>query len=252
MSDRISATSWLDFSLMTTSADILAELQALGRESYKRVMMKNHGVKEPYFGVPIGEMKKIQKRIRKDYRLALELYATGNYDAMYLAGLVADDAQMTHSDLQGWVEGAYAAGLSGWTVPSVAAGNPHGYALAREWVESPKPLVAAAGWATLSALVSVRPDAELDLTELKRLLGRVRKSIHRAPDAVRYQMNMFLIAVGSYVAPLTECALETAEQIGPVTADLGNNDCQVFSAPDYIRRVRQRGATGKKRKSAKC
>jgi hypothetical protein len=237
---------------MIAAADILAELQKLGRESYKRVMMKNHGVKEPCFGVPISELQKIRKRIKKDYRLALDLYATGNYDAMYLAGLIADDARMTRADLQRWVKGAYGAGLPGWTVPGVAAGNPHGYALALEWIESPKPLVAAAGWGTLSALVSVRPDAELDLAELRCLLGRVRKSIHQAPDATRYQMNLFVIAVGSHIAPLTEFALETAEKIGPVSADLGNNDCQVFSAPDYIRRVQQRGAIGKKRKSAKC
>ena len=34
-----------------------------------------------------------QKRIKMDYQLALDLYETGNYDAMYLAGLIADDAR---------------------------------------------------------------------------------------------------------------------------------------------------------------
>jgi len=58
--------------------------------------------------------------------------------------------------------------------------------------------------------------------------------------------------VGSYVQPLTETAIQTAEKIGPVTADLGNNSCQVPFAPDYIRKVEQRGTIGKKRKSAKC
>ncbi len=237
---------------MTTAEDILTELEALGRESYRRLMIKNHGVKEPYFGVPISELKKIQKRIKKDYRLALDLYATGNYDAMYLAGLIADDARMTRADLQRWVTRAYAGSLAGATVSGVAAGNPHGRALAIEWIESQKPLVAAAGWGTLSALVSVLPDVQLDLPELKRLLGRVQKTIHQAPDVVRYQMNGFVIAAGCFVAPLTELALEIGERIGPVTADLGNNDCQTPFAPDYIRKVQLRGTVGKKRKSAKC
>ena len=43
----------------------------------------------------IEDLKKIQKRIKKDYRLALDLYDTGIHDAMYLAGLIADDAKMT-------------------------------------------------------------------------------------------------------------------------------------------------------------
>ncbi len=88
-----------------TAKEILAELKPLGSDSYKRVMF-NHGVKEPFFGVKISELKKIQKRIKKDYQLALDLYDTGNYDAMYLAGLIADDARMTKKDLQRWIANA--------------------------------------------------------------------------------------------------------------------------------------------------
>ena len=85
-----------------TAKEILAELKPLGSDSYKKVMA-NHGLKEPFFGVKISDLKKIQKRIKKDYQLALDLYDTGNYDAMYLAGLIADDARMTKKDLQRWM-----------------------------------------------------------------------------------------------------------------------------------------------------
>ena len=44
-----------------TAKEILEELKPLGRESYKRVLMHNHGVKEPCFGVAISELKKFQK-----------------------------------------------------------------------------------------------------------------------------------------------------------------------------------------------
>lgn len=235
-----------------SAKEVLDQLEALGSESYKRMLMKNYGVKEPCFGVKIGDLKKIQKRIKQDYQLALELYDTGNYDAMYLAGLIADDARMTKKDLRRWVTKAYAGALSGATVAWVAAGSPHGYELALEWIESPKSLVAAAGWATLSSLVAIKDDAELDLAELKRLLQRVQRTIHQAPDAVRYEMNGFLIAVGSYVESSTDLAIRTGEKIGPVTADLGNNQCQIPFAPDSIRKVQERGGIGKKRKTIKC
>ncbi len=112
--------------------------------------------------------------------------------------------------------------------------------------------MAAAGWATLSSLVSIKADAELDLMKLKRLLERVRLTIHQAPDVVRYQMNSFIIALGSYVPSLTGIAIQTAEKIGPVTADMGNTSCEVPSAADYIRKVQKRGTIGRKRKTAKC
>ena len=234
-----------------TAEDLLEELRQLGRDSYKRVLLK-HGIQEPCFGVKISDMQKIVKRIRKDYQLALELYDSGVYDAMYLAGLVADDARMTKRDLKNWVARAYCRSLCGTTVAWVAAGSPHGWELGQEWIKSRKPLVASAGWATLSSLISITGDEELDLAELKRMLQLVRKTIHRAPDPVRYQMNAFVIVVGSSVRTLTGTAIETACKIGPVTADMGDTACQVPFAPDYIRKVQARGNIGKKRKTAKC
>ena len=77
---------------MTTVTKIIEELKRLGTESVKKVL-RNHGAREPLFGVKIGDLKKIQKRIKKDYQLALDLYDTGIYDAMYLAGVIADDIQ---------------------------------------------------------------------------------------------------------------------------------------------------------------
>jgi hypothetical protein len=235
-----------------TASDILDELRPLGSESYKRVMMVNHGVREPFFGVKISELQKIRKRIKRDYQLALDLYATGNYDAMYLAGLIADDARMSREDLQCWVEGAYGGGLPGSTVPWVAAGSPHGWEMARRWIESGQPQVALAGWSTLSCLAVMKPDAELDLALWQGLLERVAATIHEAPDLVRYGMNGFVIATGCGIAVLTEMAVRTGEGIGPVTADLGNNDCRMPFSPDSIRKVAATGGIGKKRKSVKC
>jgi hypothetical protein len=171
---------------------------------------------------------------------------------MYLAGLIADDAQMTKKDLQRWIANATHSPLASSTVPWVAAGSPHGWELALAWIDSKKALTAEAGWATLRSLVSVKDDSELDLPELKQLLERVRTSIDQAPDDVRSQMNSFVIAVGSYVKPLTATAIQIGEKIGPITVDMGNTSCQVPFAPEYIRKVQKRGAIGKKRKTAKC
>jgi len=234
-----------------TAAEILSELKPLGRESYKKVLL-NHGIPEPVFGVKIEELKKIQKRVKKDYRLALDLYETGVYDAMYLAGLIADDAKMTKKDIQNWVAKASSGALAEYTVAWVAAESHHGWELALKWIDSPRENAASAGWSTLAGLVAIKDDAELDLAELKRLLQCVQKTIHDSPNRVRYVMNGFVIAVGSYVKPLTELALQTAAKIGTVTVDMGDTECKVPSAVEYIKKVEKRGAIGKKRKTVKC
>lgn len=234
-----------------TAAEILAELEPLGKQSIKNVLLK-HGAREPFFGVKIEDLKKIQRRIKKDHQLALDLYDTGISDAMYLAGLIADDMLMTKRDLRKWIKHAPWCMISEYTVPWVAAGSRYGHELALEWIESQDEAVAAAGWTTLSSLVSIKPDAELDLAELKQLLQRVQKVIHNAPNRVRLCMNCFVIAVGSYVTNLTEFAKQTAEKIGKVTVDMGDTACKVPAAAEYIAMVEARGTIGKKRKSAKC
>ena len=231
--------------------EILKELEALGSESIKKVLLK-HDIKEPLFGVKVADLKKIQKRIKMDYQLALALYDTGNYDAMYLAMLIADDAKMTKKDLGGWVKRANGGPAVAVIVPWVAVGSSHGHELALEWIESKEELVACAGWETLGGLVSVKPDPELDLAELNSLLQRVQKTIHQQPNRVRSAMNHFVIAVGSYVAPLTELALQTGEKIGKVTVDVGDTACTVPYSPAYIRKAQKRGSIGKKRKTVKC
>ena len=230
---------------------ILNELRPLAKDTYKKVLL-NHGVKEPIFGVKIEDMKRFQKRIKKDHQLALDLYDTGVYDARYLAGLIADDAKMTKKDLQRWVDQANCPMLSEYTVPWVAAESNVGRELALQWIDSKKETVASSGWATLAGLVAIKDDADLDVTELKKLLQRVQKTIHDQPNRVRYVMNSFVIAVGSYVPALTALALETGTKMGEVSVDMDGTACKVPYAPDYIKKVQQKGTIGKKRKTAKC
>lgn len=236
---------------MPPVSEILDELKSLGTASVKNVLLK-HGIPEPLFGVKIEHLKKIQKRIKKDYQLALDLYDTGVYDAMYLAGLIADDENMTKKDLQKWAKNAKCAATAEYTVAWVAAGSPHGRELALDWIDSKKELIATAGWATYSSLVAITPDGDLEMDELKILLSRVALSLPEQPNRVRYVMNAFVIAVGSYVKSLTPNALRAAKQVGQVLVDMGETACKVPSATEYIAKVQERGSIGTKRATAKC
>src|SRR6187431_135977 len=103
-----------------TAAEIITELKKFANAQTKKTWM-NHGAQEPCLGVKVEDMKKIQKRVKMDYQLALDLYDTGIADAMYLAGLIADDAKMTKRDLQKWVKQATWSAVAEYTVPWVAS-----------------------------------------------------------------------------------------------------------------------------------
>ena len=82
---------------------VMQELEALGKERTKKMYISN-GAHEPLFGVATGAMKPIAKKIKKNQPLAYELYATGNYDAMYFAGIIADPKAMTEADFERWID----------------------------------------------------------------------------------------------------------------------------------------------------
>ncbi|MFP5040115.1 DNA alkylation repair protein [Parasediminibacterium sp. JCM 36343] len=236
---------------MPTLEETMAELQAMGEENVKKIWLK-HGIKEPFFGVKIENLKKLQKKIKTNYPLAKELYATGNADAMYLAGLVTDDNQMTKEDLNQWVRQAESSNIYEYTVPWVASQGKYGYELALEWIDNPEPLIATAGWATLSCHVALTPDEQLDIPFLKEMLGRIVQTIHSAGNRVRHKMNGFVIALGSYVAPMTEDAIAAAKTIGFVKVNMNGTACKVPDAVEYIMKVKNKGAIGKKKKEVKC
>lgn len=234
-----------------TVKQIMTELEAMGSPGIKKILLQ-HGVREPFFGVKIADMKPIQKKIKVDYPLAKELYATGNADAQYLAGLIADDMKMTKADLQTWVRQALSQNISEYTVPWVTAGSAHGYELAKEWIDSPKEYIAAAGWSTLANLVALLADDKLDIPGLRGLLARAVNEIHQAPNRVLYTMNSFVISLGAYVNPLAAEAVAAAKKIGPVTVDVGNTECKVPLATEYIKKAQDKGSLKKKKKTVKC
>ena len=236
---------------MKTVSDVMTELKNKGSEQTRKTFAR-HGAPPEMFGVKVADLKVIAKNIKGQQALACELYATGNSDAMYLAGIVADGSQMTKRQLQSWAEGASWHMLSEYTVPGVANESPHVRELALKWIDSKKETIAACGWCTYAGIVAVKQDDELDLAEIKELLNRVVKGINAAPNRVRYTMNGFVISVGAYVQPLLKQAKAAAKKIGAVSVDMGDTACKVPLALDYIEKIESAGRVGKKRKTMKC
>jgi len=234
-----------------TANEILIELEKYGDAQTKKTLSR-HGAREPFFGVKVADLKTILKKTKKNHELSLELYRTGNSDAMYLAGLMADEHQITESQLDDWVEKAYWYYLSDFVVPWVAAETNFGFDLGLKWIQSDKERIASAGWATLAYYAAVNQDEDLDINGYNQLLDKVGLEIHQAQNSVRLAMNGFIIAIGTYIKELTEKANTVAGKIGKVNVDMNGTACKVPLATEYIHKAIETGRIGKKRKTARC
>jgi 3-methyladenine DNA glycosylase AlkD len=236
---------------MNTVTQVMAELKKKGTAQTRKTFHR-HGAPANCFGVKVGDLKVIAKKIKGNQALACELYDTGNADAMYLAGIVADGSQMTKRQLESWAKGASWHMVAECTVPGVATENPHAQTLAMKWIKSKQESIASCGWSTYGGIIATTPDEDLDLGEIRQLLKRVEQEIKKAPNRVKYTMNGFVIAVGGYVKPLAKQAKETARKIGKVEVDMGDTACKVPDALSYIAKMESAGRAGKKRKTIKC
>jgi len=232
-------------------AQVMSELEKLGSEQTKKTLLR-HGVVEPLFGVKIGDLKPLQKKLNKEHSLALELYATKNSDAMYLAGLIADESKITKSELNRWSREATSPLIANSTVAALAAESAHALAQGNKWIEAKKELVASAGWSTLTHYLSLCPNEDIDQEHFAKLLDRVIQEIHDERNEVKAAMNGYIIAIGSYLPEMTAKAKAAAKKIGEVIIDHGDTACQTPDALAYIQKIEKMGRIGKKRKTARC
>ena len=84
-----------------TLREVMSDLESRGNPETKQTYLKQ-GAHEPLFGVQIADLKSIAGKTGKDHALALELFETGNVDAMYLAGLIANEKKVTVEELNAW------------------------------------------------------------------------------------------------------------------------------------------------------
>lgn len=230
---------------------VMRELEALGKERTKKIYESN-GANEPLFGVATGNMKLIAKKIKKNQPLAEQLYITGNYDAMYFAGIIADPKAMTEADFERWMDTAYFYMLSDYVVAVTLAETDIAQEVADKWISSGEELRMSAGWSCYCWLLGNRPDGEFSESKIANMLEIVENTIHDSPERTKYAMNNFIYTVGISYLPLHDKAVETAKAVGPVEVKRDKSKSSFLLASENIQKAVDKGRVGFKRKHVRC
>lgn len=233
--------------------EVLAILEQAGTEQTKKIWQK-HGASQAAYGVRIGDMKKIikQYKLQNKTMLAKQLYATGNVDAMYFAGLIVNPKELTMDDLIEWGDAAKWQMISESTVAWCAAESGLGIELAKRFIRADKEYIVAAGYATLASTIMMLPNKEIDINYLREVIDTIEKTLHHQPNRVRYTMNNTLIAIGVSVDELKNEVLRVAKQIGEVSVEMNGTACKVPNIEQSIMANFNRYGANYKKKKARC
>ena len=230
--------------------EIMEQLNFLGNERTKKYYV-SHGAKEPVFGCTISSMKPLFKQLKFNQTLADQLFDTGNYDAMYLAGMIAEPNKMMHTDFDRWIEKAYFYMISDFIVSVTLAESDIGEQVADRWIESDKELTVSAGWKAYEWMLGTRKNETFNASRLKELIEIIPIRFDTQPPRAQSSMIDFLQAVAISFPPLHEEAIEAAKKIGRREIKLENKVRIVDSYTSITDEV-NKGRLGFKRKHVRC
>lgn len=217
--------------------EILTTLKRLGKPQTAAIY-KRYGTGENVFGVLTSEIARLQKKIKVDHALAMDLWKTGNAEARVLALLVADPERLTPADASRLVEDGPVRFL-GFYLSGLLARSPIAEKTMRAWMKSPDEHVREMGYGIVGFRLKDDPDSISD-AEAERMLATIEKEVHRSPNWVRYAMNGALISIGVYKESQRGKAIEAARRIGPVQVDHGETYCKTPDAVPYIQKAAKR------------
>lgn len=189
--------------------EILAQLETKGNAARRAHNTKN-GAPDNQFGVKLGDIRAIAKKLKSNHELALELWNTGNVDAQLLATLLMKAKSLSASQLDKLTRGTTCAQVADWLNSYVVAEHPEQDQLREKWMQAKDRWAARAGWNLTASRIN-RGAIDLDLPAL---LDRIEKEMPKAKPEVQWTMNNTLAAIGIHHAQLRQRAVAIGEKIG--------------------------------------
>ncbi|AFU13546.1 Nucleotidyltransferase [Bacillus thuringiensis MC28] len=216
--------------------EVMQQLEEYGTEQNRKTY-KNHGAKEPLFGVSFANLKLLKKKIKIDHNLAISLWETKNMDAMTLATYILEPKNVTSDQLNSWIRDVDYYCLMDVLMTAICT-SPIAIERMEEWTKSDDEWIGRAGWSLL-ANIAIK-NKKLDDNFFMPYLEEIKVHIHNEKNRKREAMNSALIAIGIRNEALEQQAIEIAREIGKVKIDHGATSCKTPDAEPYIKKARER------------
>jgi len=194
-----------------TCDKVLEWLKRKGTQRTRDGMARYGIVARKAFGVPMGTLLALSRKLGTDQALSLKLWESGWYEARLLAALIGDPARVTRRQMNAW-----AAGFENWGDCDTVCfklfdRTPFAYEKARQWSASPREFLKRGGFVMMACLAlhdKTAPD-KLFLA----FLPLIEKGAGDERNFVSKGVNWALRSIGRRNRALKLAALNVAQRL---------------------------------------
>jgi 3-methyladenine DNA glycosylase AlkD len=191
------------------------------------------------FGVSVGMLRQLAKRLGHDHDLAAALWKSGWYEARMLATLVDDPMKVTPAQMDRWC-----GGFDNWAIVDTACFHlfdrtPHAWGRVAAWAKKKDEFGKRAAFALMWGL-TVHDKNSGDAPFLKGLV-LIERAAGDDRNFVRKAVNMALRAVGKRNPALNAAAIAVARRLAesdqPAARWNGKDALRELTGPSVARRL---------------
>ncbi|NSW52565.1 MAG: DNA alkylation repair protein [Anaerolineae bacterium] len=216
--------------LQMTYDEVMAQLEAWGSEKMRAIYARM-GAGDSQFGVMMGPLRGLAKKLKTNHALGLQLWESGNDDARILAVMILDPAHLSIDELEAMLPVLYYPRLVDEFSFQLAAKSPHAPALRARWMDVPDALTGRAGWNLVCAAAMAQ---SLTPAELDSLLLVIENNLAAAPTPKQESMNRALVEIGVHTPALTQRCIAIGERVGKLDDKPVPKGCYSTYAPEWI------------------
>jgi 3-methyladenine DNA glycosylase AlkD len=196
---------------MASAKQILFKLKKLENKKNKEGMARFGINTENAYGISVSTIRKIAKDLKRDHRLAQELWKTKNHEARLLACFIDEPEKVTEAQMEKWAKD-----FDSWDICDLCCSNlfdqtPYAYKKAVAWTKRKEEFVKRAGFVMMAAL-SVHDKKALD-SRFTKFFPLIKKHSTDERNFVKKAVNWALRQIGKRNLPLNKKAIQLAKEI---------------------------------------
>jgi 3-methyladenine DNA glycosylase AlkD len=226
-------------------SEVLTWLERKGSSRVREQMSTRYGIVTPKaFGVPMGTIQLLAKRLGTDHELAAALWATGWYEARLLCAYVDDPARVTPAQMDRWVRDFDNWGICDTVCFKLFDRTPHAWAKVAPWSRRRDEFGKRAAFALLASLGLHDKRAGDDA--FLRCLPLIERGASDERNFVKKGVSWALRLVGRRNRVLNEACVELSRRLvaapDPASRWVGRDALRELTGPIVRRQLAARTA----------